>query len=166
MTLTAYDNRGRRGAGRGAAIVEFVIVSALLIFLLFGIMEMGFMLSNSATVTMTAHQGARAAALRGTSAAVTAAVNNAAAPLRHSTDPTYLSYVTKSRQAADAAWSDWTPGTAPPGGTDAQIQVIVTYKYDYITGSLLGSIGNLLGGGGGSTSSRTLTGTAIMRYGG
>lgn len=157
------------GRERGAAILEFVIVSALLIFILFGIMEMGFMFSNSLTVASAAQQGARAAALRGNSRAVEFAVYNAAQTLREPRDFSFQSGNTVAEYAPQGSneWQPWNPDTAPPDGTNDQIRITVTYPYKYVTGNVLGGIGNLLGGKNGQpTDRRNLVGVSVMRYGG
>jgi Flp pilus assembly protein TadG len=158
-----------RGQERGAAILEFVIVSALLIFILFGIMEMGFMFSNSLTVSSAAQQGARAAALRGNSRAVETAVYNAAQTLREPRDFSFSSGNTIAEYAPQGTeeWQPWNPDTPPPDGTNDQIRITVTYPYTYITGNLLGGLGNMLGGKSGeATDERNLVGVSVMRYGG
>lgn len=154
---------------RGAAILEFVIVSALLIFVLFGIMEMGFMFSNSLTVASAAQQGARAAALSGNSRAVELAVYNAAQTLREPRDFSFQSGNTVAEYAPQGSseWQPWNPDTPPPDGTNDQIRITVTYPYQYVTGNLLGGLGNLLGGRRGQpTNQKNLVGVAVMRYGG
>jgi TadE-like protein len=61
---------GTRGTGvhfraskgqRGAAAIEFALVSSLLFLLLFGIVEFGYILSIKSSVTQAAAEGARAA---------------------------------------------------------------------------------------------------------
>lgn len=158
----------RRGS-RGAAILEFVLVAALLIFLMFGIMEMGFMMSNSLTVSSAAQQGARAAALGGNGRAVETSIYNAAKTLREPRDFSVSSGNTVLEYAPEGTedWQAWDPAKAPPDGTKDQIRVTVTYQYQYITGNLLGSIGNLLSGKSGQpTDRRKLVGVSVMRFGG
>jgi Flp pilus assembly protein TadG len=157
---------------RGSAIVEFVLVSGLLIFLLFGIMEMGFMFSSSLTVASAAHQGARAAALSGNSKdpvkSIETAVYNAARTLPEPRDFTFGSgTVAEYAPEGSQDWQPWTPGTAPSLDSRDQVRVTVTYPYKYITGDLLGGLGNLLSGKSGQpTDHRNLVGVAVMRYGG
>ena len=156
----------RRGA-RGAVIVEFVLVAGLLIFLMFGIMEMGFMMSNSLTVSSAAQQGARAAALKGDGKAVETSIYNVAKTLREPRDFSVISGNTVIEYAPEGTedWQAWNPGNAPPDGTKDQIRVTVTYQYKYITGNLLGALGNLMSGKPGQpTDHRTLTGVSVMRY--
>ena len=48
---------------RGAALVEFALVSALLCLLLFGIIEMGLLFQDQAEVSQAAREAARSAAI-------------------------------------------------------------------------------------------------------
>ena len=65
----------RRCDQRGAALVEFAIASVVLLVLLFGIIEFGYVLSFKQGLTQAAAEGARVGAVGGTSASVAAAVN-------------------------------------------------------------------------------------------
>ena len=56
----------RRTAQRGAALVEFALVSTLLFLLLFGIIEVGLLLGDQAQVGAAARQAARSASLGST----------------------------------------------------------------------------------------------------
>lgn len=161
--------RTHAGKRRGAAVVEFVFVAALLVFLLFGIMEVGFMLSNSLTVSSAAQQGARAAALGGDAHAVETAVGNAAQTLRKPREFSMTDGNTVAEYAQEGSdnWKPWNPNTPPPDTTKDQVRITVKYEYKYLTGDLLGGIGNLLSGTQGQpTDHRTLVGVAVMRYGG
>lgn len=68
----------RRHDERGAALVEFAIASVVLLVLLFGIIEYGYVLSFKQGLTQAAAEGARVGAVGGDSASVAAAVNKAA----------------------------------------------------------------------------------------
>ncbi len=58
--------RGRRGDERGAAAVEFALVAPLLLLLLFGIIDFGWMLMKASLVNNAARDAARVASLNGT----------------------------------------------------------------------------------------------------
>ena len=68
----------RRHDERGAALVEFALASVILLVLLFGIIEYGYILSFKQGLTQAAAEGARVGAVGGDSAAIAAAVNKAA----------------------------------------------------------------------------------------
>jgi Flp pilus assembly protein TadG len=62
---------------RGASIVEMALVSVLLFYLVFGIIEYGWMFLKAHQISLAAHDGARAGSLAlGTTADVTSSVAN------------------------------------------------------------------------------------------
>lgn len=77
---TLFPFSEARRSERGAAAVEFAIIASFLFVVLFGIIEFGRMFSELEVLNSAAREGARAAAVRGTSDEVAAAVENAAQP--------------------------------------------------------------------------------------
>jgi hypothetical protein len=146
-------------------------VAVLLVFLLFGIMEFGMMFSSSITVTQAANQGARAAALKGDRRKVEAAVYGAAQTLKSGSKFDFASgNVIAEYKPFDADdWRPWDPNSAPPDGQNDQIRITVRYPYKYMTGSLLGKLGNSLRSSDGAPAQpadqRIIQGVAVMRYG-
>jgi Flp pilus assembly protein TadG len=69
---------GMRGED-GAAAVEFAIVVSLLFILVFGIIEYGFAFFQIQNLRAAAREGARVAAVRGTSTQISTAMTNASA---------------------------------------------------------------------------------------
>ena len=65
----------RRRDQRGAAVVEFAIASTVLLVLLFGIIEYGYVLSFKQGLTQAAAEGARAAAVAASGTATTTATS-------------------------------------------------------------------------------------------
>jgi len=65
----------------GATIVEFALILPVLIAMLLGIMEFGWLVKNNLTIANAAREGARAAALGRTRAEITARVENSVKPL-------------------------------------------------------------------------------------
>lgn len=60
MALTRTASRARRNRdARGIASLEFVIIMPVLLILLFGIMEYGWMLTKSGEIVNAAREGAR-----------------------------------------------------------------------------------------------------------
>jgi hypothetical protein len=57
--------RGRLSAERGAELVEFALAMPILLVVLAGILDMGFLFKNYEVVTNAAREGARMAALPG-----------------------------------------------------------------------------------------------------
>ncbi len=76
-----------RRSEHGAAAVEFAIIASFLFVVLFGIIEFGRMFSELEVLNSAAREGARAAAVRGTSDEVVNAVQTAAAPYELDEDP-------------------------------------------------------------------------------
>ncbi len=61
MFLSANDGRKRR---RGAAVVEFAVISPLLLTMLFGIIEYGYIFMVRQSLTNAAREGCRIAVLQ------------------------------------------------------------------------------------------------------
>lgn len=95
----------RVGADRGAAAVEFALVSVLLVMLIVGMVEIGRLYAAQLSVTHAAREGARAAAVGRFDAAY---VKQQAMPL----DPAFIVV-------------GQTQGTDPSG--DEYVQVTVSY---------------------------------------
>ncbi|MCG6568752.1 TadE family protein [Tessaracoccus sp. ZS01] len=92
---------------RGAAAVEFAIISMLLVTLLMGIIEFGFAFFVQGNIAGAAREAARAHAISGDPAAAMAAATGI--PAGATVDP----------------------GTCTPG---APVTVRITYEYDGLTG--------------------------------
>jgi Flp pilus assembly protein TadG len=75
---TAWNWRGRLAKGElGAELIEFALVLPLLLLLVLGIVDFGFLFQRLEVITNAAREGARVAVLPGyTSADVTARVTN------------------------------------------------------------------------------------------
>lgn len=65
LVLPSYGRARRAGAGRerGAAAVEFALILPVLMYLVFGIISFGYMLSFRQALSQAAAEGARAAAV-------------------------------------------------------------------------------------------------------
>ena len=134
MSGTATRRRGR-SAERGAATVELALVLPLLLFILFGVVDFGRMLNAQLTLTESAREGARAAAL------------GQSADTRVQATATNLSGVTD------------TVTICPPGGSATANAVVVTrVQFSFVTplAALAPLFGRSLSG------SVTLTGKGVM----
>lgn len=137
--------RGRRwGSERGAELIEMVVVLPLLLLVLFGIIDFGFLFQRYVVLTNAAMEGARVGML-----------------------PNYTMADAQNR-AVDYAATGGVPGTVnavavvqnvpqPGGGTWPSIQVTVTHTYNY---QYIGPIASMFGG---TFSSVNLTTRSIMR---
>ena len=80
--------RLRNNNESGAAAVEFALVASILFLFVFGIIEFGRIFSELEVMNSAAREGARAAAVRGTSDEVESAVTAAADPYTLDATPT------------------------------------------------------------------------------
>jgi Flp pilus assembly protein TadG len=138
--------RGRRSE-RGAELIEFALILPLLIFIILGLVDFGFMFQRFEVVTNAAREGARIAVLPGylepdVTARVTSYLTNGG--VAATTSNTSVS-VTNVAIAAGAG----------PALTGKRVQV--TYASPYLF------LGPLAGWFGGSFTTANLTGVAIMR---
>ena len=116
---------------RGAALVEFALISSLLFLILFGIIEVGLLLGDQAQVGEAARQAARAAAVGSqTFTAETSAVA-AGAGLHLTTANVFL------EKSADGGGSWAALGDSATGTNDAVsgnlVRATVTYSHPLVT---------------------------------
>jgi Flp pilus assembly protein TadG len=71
---TTHARRRNHGCRKGAAVVEFAVISPLLILVLLGMIECGRMVMVQQALTTAVREGARAASMRGSSGAAKDAV--------------------------------------------------------------------------------------------
>jgi Flp pilus assembly protein TadG len=142
--MATLTRKPRWHSERGAELIEMVVVLPLLLLVMFGIIDFGFMFQRYVVLTNAAMEGARVSIL-----------------------PSYTTADAEDRAESYAA-TGGIPGTVtavatqvslpqPGGGTWPAVQVVVnhTYTYEYI-----GPIITLFGGSFGSVN---LTARAIMR---
>jgi Flp pilus assembly protein TadG len=141
--MAALIKRFRRTEA-GSEIIEMAIVTPLLLALLLGIVEFGFLFQRYVFLTNAAAEGARVAALPGYSQAdVQARV---------------ASFASASNIAGVSATSVGAAIAKPGGGSWSGSKVTVTYVYNY---QFIGPIAQLLGGS--MASSVTLTSSSTVR---
>lgn len=137
---------GRRRA-TGVAAVEFALIAPLLLVILFGIIDFGFMLYDKAMLTNAAREGARAGIVLREPRLTANQVRDIA------------NGYCQSRMLR-LAGSDDCSATVTQRGTESlsgELEVSVEYTYD-------GPIVNLIGLIGGSLELGTMRSTAVMRY--
>jgi Flp pilus assembly protein TadG len=141
MMKTNLKTKGQRGA----ALIEFAIILPVMLVLLLGITEFGFLLYNKAMITNASREGARAAILfdepRLNEADIATVVNN------YCQD--HLITFGSATPVTDAV-----PDTCPDSG--ASITVTVGYQYDWLVLSILQYATALVG-------SVNLSATTVMR---
>ncbi len=116
---------------RGAALVEFALISSLLFLLLFGVIEVGLLLGDQAQVGAAAREAARAAAVGSTIETAEASGVNAGTGLRLSAAAIYL------EKSLDGGVT-WVPlGDTVLGTNDALsgslVRATVTYNHPLVT---------------------------------
>ena len=146
VPLSASPGRGRRfRSARGAELIEFALVSPVVLVLLGGILDFGFLFNNYTVVTNAAREGARMAAIPG------------------SAEADVKERVNKYIQAAGLTLSGVSTTVQPVavvagGSTVNAIKVQVSYPYNYM---ILGPLVQMVGGG--SFTGITLNTAATMR---
>jgi Flp pilus assembly protein TadG len=146
--LVVTREAGRLRSERGAELLEFALVLPIMLLVLAGILDMGFLFKNYEVVTNAAREGARMASLPGwVEEDVTARVNN------YLTAGGLDGTATTTIQAVTLFTDEGT------GRTITGIKVTVSYPHTFM---ILGSITQLMQGVPTATSP-TLTAVATMR---
>ena len=140
-------NAQKWASERGAEVIEFAIILPLLLLIIFGLIDFGFLFQRYIVLTNAAMEGARVAVLPGYGQA--------------DAEDRARSYATQSGvpDTADLTVSA-APGTVPgaaAGETWPAWVVTVTFRHEY---SYMGPIAEMFGG---SFSSVFLTATSTMR---
>ncbi|QZY28705.1 TadE/TadG family type IV pilus assembly protein [Nocardioides coralli] len=113
----------RQARDRGAAAVEFALVVPLLIMLVFGIIDFGYLINRVSVVNNAARDAARVASLNGTEAEVSATATQALNGIPGTS-------VTVTCRKADGSNCGSYDTDADSGGTAV---VTITYVHDMIT---------------------------------
>ena len=126
MRLPFRHNNNLRNE-RGAAAVEFALIAAVLFVFVFGIIEFGRLFSELEVLTSAAREGARAAAVRGTSEDVEEAVADAAVPYELDAAPNVDKTCddTTSGQAVTVSWDqnfEFSVGLLPAFNRDIEVR--------------------------------------------
>lgn len=153
--------RSRMGRRRGTASVEFALVLPLLLGLLFGIIEFGFLFKDQLSIQQCAREGARVAAVGRLNSEVNSRIVTTATTLTSAN----LTYDKMYRTYSGGTWSSWatlsdrTDGSGQNDApTGAQIRVRTNYVHPFLTGSLFA---RLIGRPG--ATSMTLHAEMVMR---
>lgn len=149
MTCTTEHERSRRCAtDDGAALVEFTLVSILLLTLVFGIISFGLILSFKQDMTRAAAEGARAGAVAvpvGAQTPAQAAREAAHKAVKEAVIEFGGGFAASNPDAAGkgcqrAGMSCPVPTVAPCAAEPAVQCVTVTVEYDYDTHPLFGRV--------------------------
>lgn len=122
----------RRTAQRGAALVEFALISALLFLILFGIIEVGLLLGDQAQVGAAAREAARSASVGSTIENAETSGVNAGTGIHLTTASVFL------EKSLDNG-TTWTPlgdtalGTNNDAVSGSLIRATVSYSHPLVT---------------------------------
>jgi Flp pilus assembly protein TadG len=144
--------KARLGSERGAELIEFALVVPMLLFILLGIADFGFMFQRYEVLTNAAREGARIAVLPGYN---TADVKSRVCSYMLSGGLPAVGCPNPSNPVINVT----SPTVAVAGGAALQAtQVQVTYTHSYM---FVGGIAGLLNGSFSTTV--PMTATAVMR---
>jgi Flp pilus assembly protein TadG len=127
--------RARRSGERGAAAVEFALLSPILLILVFGIIDFGLAMNAQIIVANAVREGARTAALGGSyDATITAATRAETGVVGTVPTPTatckLADGVTNCPTTGATAWTTGNTNSPPSGAT---VTVSITFSYHWIT---------------------------------
>lgn len=96
--MIAHKGQEARHLSRrnGSVILEFALVVPLLLLMLIGIMEFGWLVKNNLTIANATREGARVASVGRTTSEIQTRIQNSASPLK----------VTSPDGSIDMKWSD------------------------------------------------------------
>ncbi len=133
---------------RGAALVEFALVGALLCLLLFGIVEVGLIFSDQTQVSAAAREAARSLALGQT----TTTARNQAAAAGVGLSPSATAITLEVSPDGGLTWAALgDSANANSASTGALVRATVTYRHPLITSFVFAG------------TTRTLTARLVMR---
>jgi TadE-like protein len=142
---------------RGAELIEFALVLPLLLLLVLGIVDFGFLFQRLEVVTNAAREGARIAILTGSGYDTAEVQARVSAYLQAGGVPVSPGCCAASGSNPTVDVTYPTLSTTPGGPTIDSGQVVVRYTHNYL---FLGGLASLFGG---SFSSVPLTGVSTMR---
>jgi Flp pilus assembly protein TadG len=137
---------------RGAELIEFALVLPLLLVVVLGIVDFGFLFQRLEVITNAAREGARMAVLPGPYSTTDVQTRVCDFIKSGGVDTTGCPATTTTVTAATITYD-----AGPPAKTMAGKTVVVTYYHSYL---FLGPVSRWFGG---NFSSVPLTGTATMR---
>ena len=140
---------------KGGPAVEFAIIAPLLFGLLFGIMELGFLLYNQVMITNAAREGARAGIIFKTPRPDLTDIQTVV----NSYCTTHMINFDQSQTPSTSIvkTDDNGSGTVPDSGDS--LEVIVQYTYDFL---VLPNLAKLFGGS--FANIQNLRAVTVMRY--
>lgn len=125
------------GSRRGAVTVEAALVTPMLVTMLFGIIEFGFIFKDLLMLHQAAREGVRVAAIGATTTEINNRVQESVGDLSLTQDEIVAEFRTYN-----SGWSDWGTLGDFEGENDApqnaQIRVTINYDHALVCGSFFG----------------------------
>jgi Flp pilus assembly protein TadG len=129
-----------RTARSGAITVELALVVPVILFMLFSILEMGFMVKNRAELGQSARESVRLAAVGATPSRMTTGLNSNLNTI--DSNNVSVTYEYRTWDENSGAWGSWTTlgsdGTNNNASVGDQIRVRVTYSHPLLFPSVMG----------------------------
>lgn len=123
---------------KGVALVEFALVSILLMTLAMGILDFGVLYCHSMTLNSAVEEGARAASLGRAAEEIDSTVKESASALDTSQITVRSYYRVKDPSSGwPEEWTEGAPGIVPDFA-NYQVKVGATYRCNRLAGSLFG----------------------------
>lgn len=135
---------GHSSERRGTVTVELAIILPVILFLLFSILEMGFMIKNRAELGQAAREAARLGAVGSTPARMNEGVNSSLSGIP--ANDVVRSYEHRQWDEETGAWGDWTQlgvnGTENDANASDQIRVKLEYDHGLLVPGLMAPVLN------------------------
>lgn len=131
--------RRSRSKRQGMALVEFALVLPVILAILMGIIEMGWLIKNQLTLANAVRDGARYAALGNTSTNVIVRLKNGAAQLNPAIQDSQITLrQTADTTSSNAVYTAWPSDSGQKNGVPVGnlIRVRVVYPHKTLTGFL------------------------------
>ncbi len=147
MKRQACTNRltsrcAQRSARRGTATVELALVAPLILFMLFSILEIGYMVKNRAELGQAAREAARIAAVGGTPSRMNQGVATALGTIPD--DEVTMDYQFRPWDDETQMWGNWTnlgtDGTVNNAPSGAQIRVRLNFMHHLLVPGMMSSV--------------------------
>jgi Flp pilus assembly protein TadG len=148
---------GSRGSERGAVIVEFALIAPLLLMLVFGIIDFGWMIDRSNVVNNVARDAARTASLDGTYSQINTVATDELKDIGVTLGSNATLTVTCTNPDGTTCTSVNYDAKAISGSA---VKVTISYKHKWITP--VGAICGFFGGGSCTGNTIQLTRTSEM----
>lgn len=131
---------------RGTVTVEAALITPLLVTLLFGIIEFGFIFKDLLLLHQAAREGARVAAVGATTSEIEARIVDSAAQLNLTADDITPQQPTSPAEfrTYSGGWSNWGAlgdyDGANNAPSNAQIRISIEYDHELVCGAFFGRL--------------------------